>query len=88
MGGVCPPPTDGIIYFINISILNLNFLNLKRGLIAQYLLCAITDYCTQPVLSNKPASRGGLIAQNPLPENIARWRKWVPKMHKFSTDCT
>ena len=31
-------------------------------------------------LSNKPASRGGLIAQNPLPENINRWRKWMLEM--------
>ena len=47
-------------------------------------------YCTKPVLcnnsllhktvlSNKPASRGGLIAL--LPENIARWRKWVLELH-------
>ena len=61
---------------------------IKRGLIAQNpfcaitayctkLFCAITAYCTKPVLSNKPASRGGLIPQNPLPKNIARWRKWV-----------
>ena len=41
---------------------------------------AITAYCTKPVLSNKPASRGGLIAQNSLPENIARWSKWVLEM--------
>ena len=64
----------------------------NRGLIAQNLFCAITAYftklfcaitacCTKPVLSNKPASGGGLIAQNPLPENIARWRKWVLEMH-------
>ena len=63
----------------------------KRGLIEQNpfcaitayytkLFCAITAYCTKPVLSNKPASRGSLIAQNPLPENIARWRKWVLEM--------
>ena len=39
------------------------------------LFCAITAYCTKPVLYNKPASRGGLIAQNPLHENIARWHK-------------
>ena len=45
------------------------------------LFCAITAYCTKPVLCNKPAFRGGLIAQNTLPENIARWRKWVLEMH-------
>ena len=65
---------------------------IKRGLIAQNLFCAITPYCTKlfceitayctkPVLSNKPASKGGLIAKNPLPENIARWRRWVLEMH-------
>ena len=63
-----------------------------RGLIAQNQFCAITvyctklfcairAYCTKPVLSNKPASLGGLIAQNPFPENIARWRRWVLEMH-------
>ena len=56
---------------------------IKRGLIAQNpfcaitayctkLFCAITAYCTKPILSNKPASRGGLIAQYPLPKNTAR----------------
>ena len=44
------------------------------------LFCAITAYCTKPVLSNKPTSRGGLIAQNPLLENITKWRKRVPEM--------
>ena len=74
-------------------------LSLKRGLIAQNpfcaitayctkLFCAITVYCTKAVLSNKPASRGGLIAQNSLPENIARWRKLVLEIPKFFTDCT
>ena len=49
----------------------------SRGVIK--LLCTVV-LCNNPLLHRTLFL---LIAQNPFPENIARWRKWVPEMHWF-----